>query len=107
VKTSRPRRPTPPARLLISACLSLAPALLCAATGSAPAAKTTIGVTAPQAQPADGGAQLSESLRQSLMGNLGGPDREVVILEATTPEQIDAEARGKHCSYILYTRIER
>ncbi|HYL70870.1 MAG TPA: hypothetical protein VEY89_06175, partial [Candidatus Dormibacteraeota bacterium] len=60
----------------------------------------------PRAQ-LEGGTQLSEALRQRLMQRLRDENREVLPLDAGAPEQLDAEARGKHCNYVLDTQVEQ
>lgn len=47
----------------------------------------------------------TESLRGQLIGSLGGSNLDAVALNATSPSDIEAEARQKQCDFILYTDI--
>ncbi len=67
-------------------------------------AQLVVGVALPQDQQ---GAQLAEPLRQSLVSQLKSQSIEAVPLMATSGSSVDAEAQAKHCSYILYTRLEQ
>lgn len=71
-----------------------------------PASPMTIGVVLPHGQ-LDGGANVSGALRQSVVDQLRRPGLETVALEGTSPEQVDAEARAKHCTHVLYTSVEQ
>ena len=71
-----------------------------------PASPMTIGVVLPHGQ-LDGGASVSGALRQSVVEQLRRPGVETVALEGTSPEQVDAEARAKHCTHVLYTNLEQ
>lgn len=75
------------------------------ATAGGPADRTTVCVAPPRAQ-LEGGPQQIDSLRQRLVEQLRGQNREVLPLDAA-PEQLDAEARGKHCTYVLDTQVEQ
>ena len=46
-----------------------------------------------------------ESLRQRLIGNLQGDGIDAVSLNATSPAEIEAEAKTRQCDFILYTDI--
>ena len=71
-----------------------------------PAGPMTIGVVLPHGQ-LDGGASVSGALRQSVVEQLRRPGVETVALDGTSPEQVDAEARAKHCTHVLYTNVEQ
>lgn len=71
-----------------------------------PASPMTIGVVLPHGQ-LDGGASVSGALRQSVVEQLRRPGVETVALDGTSPEQVDAEARTKHCTHVLYTNVEQ
>jgi hypothetical protein len=73
----------------------------------APPAPITIGVALPHGQLGDGAANVPAALRQSVVEQLHRPGVETVALDASTPEQLDAEARSKHCTHILYTNLEQ
>jgi hypothetical protein len=68
--------------------------------------KLTIGVALPQVQLGQG-ADAAEPLRQSVMNRLRSPNVEVVALSGNTPAEIEADAKGKGCSQVLYTNVER
>jgi len=68
--------------------------------------KATVGVVLPKAQLGSGG-DVSEPLRQNVLTQLRASGMEAVPLEASAEQQADAEARGKNCSYVLYTRVEQ
>lgn len=82
------------------ACVALSRLVL---AQSAPA-QLVVGVALPQDQQA---AEMAESLRQSLITQLKSQSIEAVPLTATSGSSVDAEAQAKHCSYILYTRLEQ
>ncbi len=46
-----------------------------------------------------------ESLRQRLIGNIQGDGIDAVALNATSPAEIEAEAKTRQCDFILYTDI--
>ena len=46
-----------------------------------------------------------ESLRQRLIGNIQGDGIEAVALSATSPVEIEAEAKSRQCDFILYTDL--
>ncbi|HZC76232.1 MAG TPA: hypothetical protein VE258_00705, partial [Ktedonobacterales bacterium] len=71
-----------------------------------PAGPMTLGIVLPHAQ-LDGGASVSGALRQSMVDQLRHPGVETVALDGTSPEQVDAEARAKHCTHVLYTNVEQ
>jgi hypothetical protein len=68
--------------------------------------KVTIGVPLPQVQLGQG-ADAAEPLRQSVMSRLQAPGVEVVALAGSSAAEIDADARAKGCSQVLYTRVEQ
>ncbi|HET7755682.1 MAG TPA: hypothetical protein VFK87_00350, partial [Steroidobacteraceae bacterium] len=68
--------------------------------------KVTIGVVLPQGQLGNG-ADAAEPLRQTVMNRLRAPGVEVVALAGSTPDEIDADAKGKGCSQVLYTHVEQ
>jgi hypothetical protein len=76
---------------------------------ASPAAKVTIGIVLPKAQLGQGnnGTDVAEPVRRTLLSYLAGPELEIVPLEARIPIQIAAEAREKHCAYVLYTAVEQ
>ena len=82
------------------ACVAFA-RLVLAQPGPAP---LVVGVALPQDQQ---GAELAEPLRQSLVSQLKSQSIDAVPLMATSGSSVDAEAQAKHCSYILYTRLEQ
>jgi hypothetical protein len=75
--------------------------LVLAQTGSAP---VVVGVALPQEKQ---GAEMAEPLRQTLISQLKSQSIEAVPLSATTGSSVDADAQAKHCTYILYTRLEQ
>jgi len=91
------------ALLLAAALLLLTPFTL--AAPAAPGA-VTIGVVLPHGQLGENAA-LPGALRQSVVEQLRRPGVDSVALDATTPEQVDAEARAKHCTHVLYTNVEQ
>lgn len=66
----------------------------------------TIGVPLPQLQLGQG-TDAAEPLRQTLMNRMRSPGIELVALAGTTPAEIDADAKAKGCSQVLYTRVEQ
>lgn len=94
--------------LLLNCALNGLALIVSAAIGPAHAAdKICIGVVLPKAQlgQGSGGADVSEPVRQSLMGYLGGPATQILPLQARIPVQAEAEAREAGCPYVLYTSI--
>ncbi|HYL70766.1 MAG TPA: hypothetical protein VEY89_05645, partial [Candidatus Dormibacteraeota bacterium] len=71
-----------------------------------PADPMTIGVVLPHGQ-LDGGTSVAGALRQSVVDQLRRPGVATVALDGTSPEQLDAEARAKHCTHVLYTNLEQ
>jgi len=72
------------------------------------ASKVIVGVAMPRAQLGQGNggnADVAEPVRQALMAYLKGPALEVIPLEARIPIQINAEAKEKGCTYVLYTDV--
>lgn len=67
--------------------------------------EVTIGIVLPQGAMIEGG-EAAESLRQSLIGQLKSQSIDAVPLTATSGAVLDGEAHAKHCSYVLYTRLE-
>jgi hypothetical protein len=65
-----------------------------------------VGVPLPQVQLGQG-VDAAEPLRQAIMNRLGSPNVEVVALSGNSPAQIEADAKGKGCSQVLYTNVER
>jgi hypothetical protein len=47
----------------------------------------------------------TESLRERLIGELGGSNLEAVPLNASSPGEADQEAKAKQCDFVLYTDI--
>ena len=47
----------------------------------------------------------TESLRERLIGGLEGSNLEAVPLNASSPSEVDAEAKGKQCDFVLYTDV--
>jgi hypothetical protein len=90
-------------RLAALALLGVIPLANAAALGDG---KVTIGVALPQVQLGQG-ADAAEPLRQSVMNRLRSPNVEVVALSGNTPAEIEAAAKGKGCSQVLYTNVER
>ncbi len=70
------------------------------------AAPVTIGIALPQGQPMQS-ADVAEPLRQSLISQLQAQSLDAVPLSAATPDLATAEAQAKHCSYVLYTHLEK
>jgi hypothetical protein len=79
-------------------------ACLVAAQAVANPNPVTIGVAPPQGQlvSADG----AESVRQALIGQLHTASVEAVPL-TQSGAQLDGEAQAKHCTYVLYLRLEQ
>jgi len=70
--------------------------------------KIIVGVALPRAQLGQGNggnADVAEPVRQALMAYLKGPAIEVIPLEARIPQQLDAEARERGCTFVLYTDV--
>ena len=85
---------------LLIVCVALS-RLVLAQTGSAP---VVVGVALPQDQQ---GAEMAEPLRQTLISQLKSQSIEAVPLTATSGSSVEADALAKHCSYVLYTRLEQ
>ena len=66
--------------------------------------QVVLGVALPQDKRA---AEMAEPLRQSLIAQLRAQSIEAVPLTASGSSSVEAEAQAKHCSYILYTRLEQ
>ena len=67
--------------------------------------QVVVGVALPQDKQ---GADMAEPLRQTLINQLKSQSIEAVPLTATYgSSSVEAEAQAKHCSYILYTRLEQ
>ncbi len=66
----------------------------------------TVGLVVPSVKTPEGGPELTEPVRQSLIAALRSPNVNVVPLEAAANGPVDAEAQQKHCTHVLYTRIE-
>ena len=69
------------------------------------AAPVTIGIALPQGQPMQ--SAEAEPLRQSLISQLKAQSVDAVPLSGATPDLVNAEAQSKHCSYVLYTHLEK
>ena len=67
------------------------------------AATLTIGVPLPHGQVQ--GEEMTESMRQSVISQLKAQSIDAVPLSAPTGG-LDAEVQAKHCSYVLYTRVQ-
>jgi len=67
-----------------------------------PGGTVVIGLAQPQAS-----ADLSASLQQGLIGRLQSSGAQVVALTASTPDQVEAEARAKGCTQVLYTQLQK
>ena len=80
-------------------CVAMARVVL----NQAGAAPVTIGIPLPHGQVQ--GAEMTESMRQSLISQLKAQSIDAVPLSAPTGG-LDAEVQAKHCSYVLYTRVE-
>jgi hypothetical protein len=83
--------------------LTAAARLLLNQAGAAP---LTIGIVLPQGQPMQS-ADVAEPLRQSLIGQLQAQSIDAVPLSGALPDLVTAEAQSKHCSYVLYTHLEK
>lgn len=86
------------------ATLALLAGIPCA--GAAAGSGVTIGVPLPQLQLGQG-ADAAEPLRQTVMNRLRSPGTELVALAGTTAAEIDADAKAKGCSHVLYTHVEQ
>jgi hypothetical protein len=76
------------------------------APAQAGATPTTIGIALPQGQLGQG-AEVAEPLRQSLINQLKAQSVAAVPLAASAGGPVDAEAVAKHCTYVLYIRVEQ
>jgi hypothetical protein len=72
----------------------------------AAAAPVTIGIALPQGQALQS-PEVAEPLRQSLISQLKAQSIDAVPLSATSGALVDAEAQAKHCSYVLYTHLDK
>jgi len=81
-------------------CVAMARLML----NQAVAAPVTIGV--PLAHGQVQGEAMTESMRQSLISQLKVQAIDAVPLSASTGS-LEAEVQAKHCSYVLYTRVEK
>ena len=73
------------------------------AMNQAGAAPVTIGVPLPHGQVQD--EAMTESMRQTLISQLKAQSIDAVPLSAPTGG-LEAEVQAKHCSYVLYTRVQ-
>lgn len=89
--------------LVLAAVLGSASLSAIAAAGDG---KVTIGVALPQVTLGQG-SDAAEPLRQALMNRLRSPNVDLVELSGSTPAEIEADARGKGCSQVLYTNVGR
>jgi hypothetical protein len=80
--------------------LRLAPA------AQADAAPTIIGIALPQGQLGQG-AEVAEPLQQSLLSQLKAQSVAAVPLAASAGGPVEAEALAKHCTHVLYIRLEQ
>jgi hypothetical protein len=67
------------------------------------AAPVTIGIPLPHGQVQ--GEEMTESMRQSLISQLKARSIDAVPLSASTGS-LEAEVQAKHCTYVLYTRVQ-
>jgi hypothetical protein len=67
------------------------------------AAPVTIGIPLPHGQVQ--GEEMTESMRQSLISQLKAQSIDAVPLSASTGG-LEAEVQAKHCTYVLYTRVQ-
>lgn len=73
------------------------------AMNQAGAAAVTIGIPLPHGQVQN--EEINESMRQSLISQLKAQSVDAVALSAPTGG-LEAELQAKHCSYVLYTRVQ-
>ena len=74
--------------------------------GASAAQAVTVGVVLPQGQ-LTATPEAAEPVRQILISQLQGQSVTAVPLVASSGAPVDAEARTKHCDYVLYTRLEK
>ena len=67
------------------------------------AASVTIGIPLPHGQVQN--EEVNESMRQSLISQLNAQSIDAVPLSAPSGG-LEAELQAKHCSYVLYTRVQ-
>jgi len=67
------------------------------------AASVTIGIPLPHGQGQN--QEMNESMRQSLISQLNAQSVDAVPLSAPTGA-LEGELQAKHCSYVLYTRVQ-
>ena len=78
------------------------------AAASANPATPTVCIALPRAQLGQGNnaaVDVSEPVRTTLGQYMAGPSIQLVRLDARIPIQIEAEAAGKNCGYILQTSV--
>ena len=88
--------------VLPAVCMCLAGPVL-AQSGATP---TTIGIALPQGQLGQS-TEVAEPLRQSLINQLKAQSVAAVPLAASAGGPLDSEALAKHCTYVLYIRLEQ
>ena len=88
------------------AALALLASIRFAGAAAQEGGKVTIGVPLPQLQLGQV-ADAAEPLRQSVMNRLRSPGIELVALAGSTPAEVDADAKAKGCSQVLYTHVEQ
>jgi hypothetical protein len=66
-----------------------------------------VGVVAPKAAMGSGtsGLEISQSLQNTLIRYLSGPNAEITPIMAMLPQQIEAEIKEKNCDFVLYTGL--
>jgi len=83
-------------------------AALLLASSAVGAGRMTVGVVVPRVQLTRGSAaDFAEPVRASLITSLRSASIDVVVLDATEWNQSASEAAAKHCSHVLYTRIQQ
>jgi hypothetical protein len=50
-------------------------------------------------------AMLAQAVRNALMSRLGDATVEVVALDASGPQEVESEAKGKECDFVLYSTV--
>ena len=88
------------------AALALLAGIPVAGAGAPEQGKLSLGVALPQVHLGQG-ADAAEPLRQSLMNRLRSAGVDPVALTGSSPAEIDAEAKGKGCSHVLYIQLEQ
>ena len=68
-----------------------------------------IGIVMPKADLGPGfqGDSVAEPLRALISHYLSGPVTELVSIDALVSQQVDAEAQGKQCDYVLYSAVSQ